>query len=146
MMVTDRAQERSEGLTALCRRFGVATLYSFGSRGREALDWKHGRVGEVSGVSDLDLGARPVSGQVWMLDDKVSMAIALEDLMGCGQVDLVVLPEADPFVAAEIIRGERLYARDEYDADEYDLYVLRRAGDLIPLERERLALIMESGT
>ena len=37
---------------------------------------------------------------------------------GCGRVDLVVLPEADPFVAVEIIRGERLYARDEYDADQ----------------------------
>jgi hypothetical protein len=35
-----------------------------------------------------------------------------------------------------------LYARDEDDADEYDLYVLRRAGDLAPLERERIALIL----
>ena len=42
----------------------------------------------------------------------------LEDLFGCGRVDLVVLPEADPFVAAEIIRGERLFSRDEYEADE----------------------------
>jgi hypothetical protein len=53
-----------------------------------------------------------------------------------------VLDEADPFLAAEIIRGERLYAQDTYIADEYDLYVLRRAGDLIPLERERIALIL----
>jgi len=29
-------------------------------------------------------------------------------------------------------------------SDEYDLYVLRRAGDLIPFENERLALILES--
>ena len=27
------------------------------------------------------------------MDDKVGMAIALEDLMGCGRVDLVALPE-----------------------------------------------------
>jgi hypothetical protein len=26
--------------------------------------------------------------------------------------------------------------------DEYDLYILRRAGDLAPLERERKALIL----
>ena len=45
-------------------------------------------------------------------------------------------------MAANIVRGERLYARDEHETDEYDLYVLRRAGDLIPLERERLALIL----
>ena len=46
------------------------------------------------------------------------------------------------FVAAEVIRGERLFARDEVEADEYDLYVLRRAGDQAPLERERMALVM----
>jgi hypothetical protein len=54
----------------------------------------------------------------------------------------VILPEADPFLAANVVRGERLYAENEYRADEYDLYVLRRAGDLAPLERERMALIL----
>jgi hypothetical protein len=55
-----------------------------------------------------------------------------------------VLPEADPFLAANVIRGERLFADDRYLADLYDLYVLRRAGDLVPLERERQALILGS--
>ena len=31
--------------------------------------------------------------------------------------------EADAFLAADVIRGERLFARDEEVADEYDLYV-----------------------
>lgn len=35
------------------------------------------------------------------------------------------------------------YARDEHAADEYDLYILRRAGDLAPLERERMALTLQ---
>ena len=74
--------------------------------------------------------------------EKVRLGIALEDLFGAGWVDVVCLPEADPFLAANVVRGERLYARDEYEADEYDLYVLRRAGDLAPLERERIALIL----
>jgi len=76
------------------------------------------------------------------VQQKVRLAIALEDLFDVGRVDLVCLPEADPFLAANVVRGERLYARDEYEADEYDLYVLRRAGDLAPLERERMALIL----
>jgi hypothetical protein len=48
----------------------------------------------------------------------------------------------NPFLAANIIRGERLFADDSYHADKYDLYILRRAGDLSPLERERMALIL----
>jgi hypothetical protein len=78
----------------------------------------------------------------WSVAEKVRLAVALEGLLRCQRVDLVVLDEADPFVAAEVIRGERLYAHDEYAADEYDLYVLRRAGDLAPLEWERMALVL----
>ena len=71
--------------------------------------------------------------------------MALEDLFDVGRVDLVVLPEADPFLAVNVIRGERLFADNAYLADEYDLYVLRRAADLLPLERERQRLILEGG-
>jgi uncharacterized protein len=70
------------------------------------------------------------------------LALALEDLFASIQVDLVILNEADPFLAAEVIRGERLFAQDKHEADEYDLYVLRRAGDLSPLERERIGLVL----
>ncbi len=121
---------------------GVSVLYVFGSRSLEIA----GRIAgnpEVnpSPGSDVDIGARPRPGVVWSVADKVRLAQALEDLFGCSRVDLVVLSEADPFLAVEIIRGERVYAEDAYAADEYDLYILRRAGDLEPLERERQALI-----
>ena len=132
-------------MAGLCNRHGVAIMYAFGSRAREVRDWlDDDGAAALSGASDIDIGVRPIPAVRWGVDDKVRLAIALEDLFGCGRVDLVVLPEADPFVAAEIIRGERLFSRDEYEADEYDLYVLRRAGDLIPLERERLDLIMRA--
>lgn len=80
------------------------------------------------------------------INEKVNLSLALEEFFGCNRVDLVILDEADPFLAAEVIRGERLFARDEYEADEYDLYILRRAGDLAPLERERMALILGEET
>ena len=92
--------------------------------------------------SDVDVGVWAVPGVNWSITQKVALAIALEDLFGCSRVDLVVLAEVDPFVAAEAVRGYRLYARDEHAANEYELYVLRRAGDLAPLERERMALVL----
>ena len=69
----------------------------------------------------------------------------LEDLLDVDRVDLVIISEVDPFVAANIVRGERIYCEDEYMADEYDLYILRRAGDFIHLERERMALVLREG-
>ena len=72
---------------------------------------------------------------------KSQLTIDLEELFELTKLDLVVINETDPFLAANIIRGERIFCRDKYLADQYELYVLRRAGDLIPLERERLEII-----
>lgn len=136
-------RSRFELLRKICRDFNVEILYVFGSRAKEVKMWLEGKVDRLEpGPSDVDIGAKPSPGTHLTVGDKVLLAIALEDLFDVGRVDLVLLPEAKPFLAANIIRGERLYAEDERAADEYDLYVLRRAGDLIPLERERIKLIL----
>ena len=93
-------------------------------------------------ASDLDIAVVAAPRSVLTVFDKVRIAQQLEDILDCARVDLVVLPEADPFLAANIVRGERLYTADPHAADEYELYILRRAGDLVPLERERQALIL----
>jgi predicted nucleotidyltransferase len=131
----------AQQLAKLCDQFSIDILYAFGSRGQDAARFMLENLPMPTSASDLDIGILPARS----LDvhQKVALAIALEDLFDVNRVDLVVLPEADPFLAANVIRGERLYERDSYQADEYDLYILRRAGDLIPLERERQALIAE---
>ncbi len=135
--------ERRAALEQACRAMGVSILYAFGSRADEVANWLAQRQQELPpGGSDVDIGARAAPGVFWSVTDKVRLAIALEDLFDCSRIDLVVLNEADPFVAAEVIRGERLFASDTHEADEYDLYVLRRAGDLTPLEHERMDLIL----
>ncbi len=135
---------RREALRQICMRHGVVGLYAFGSRQEEAWRWLEGTQAEMaSGPSDVDIGALAGRGVDWSVRDKVVLALELEDLFAVSRVDLVSLSEADPFLAAEVIRGARLYALDDYLAAEYELYVLRRAGDLAPLERERLRLLME---
>jgi hypothetical protein len=94
----------------------------------------------------VDIGVKTLSGRKFSVAEKVNLALALEDFFGCKRVDLVSLSEADPFVAAEVIRGERLFTHGKHQADEYELYVLRRAGDLAPLERERMVLILGEST
>jgi len=134
---------RREVLEQICHEFGVAILYAFGSQAEKVRDCVEEQTHDLRlGSSDADIGVKGVPGKEWSIKDKVRLSMALEDLFNCNRVDLVVLSEADPFLAAEIIRGERLFVRDSYEADEYDLYILRRAGDLAPLERERMALIL----
>jgi hypothetical protein len=132
-------------LAEIAETFGLDIIYAFGSRGEEAveaLEEKTPESGDGLSPSDLDIGVRPVPGHRLSVRDKARLACALENPFDVNRVDLVVLSEYDPFLAANIVRGERIFEQDSYRADEYDLYVLRRAGDLEPLERERIALIM----
>jgi hypothetical protein len=52
----------------------------------------------------------------------VRLANELEDLFEVSRVDLVMLPEADSFMALDIIRGEVLYCTDADEQAEYELY------------------------
>jgi predicted nucleotidyltransferase len=127
-------------LVHLCEQYALDSLYAFGSRGQSAARSIQTDTPMPVSESDLDIGVLPRN--MLSVSKKIELALALESLFGVSRVDLVILPEADPFLAANIIRGERLYARNAYQSDEYELYILRRAGDLSPLERERMTIVM----
>ena len=133
--------KRKETLISICQAYQIQILYAFGSRSKQMSRWINGELDELpANESDGDIGVKPANPLT--VQQKVLLTQAFEDLFTLSRIDLVVLSEADPFLAANVIRGERLFANDDYLADEYDLYILRRAGDLIPLERERQALIL----
>jgi hypothetical protein len=135
-------EERVGRISAFCERHGIESLHAFGSRAREIADWVEGKRPMLAlSSADVDIGTLPRDGRKLSIREKSTIATELEEILQASRLDLVVLPEADPFLAANVIRGERLYCRDTHAADECELYVLRRAGDLAPLERERLSLI-----
>ncbi len=124
----------------LAERYQLAAAYGFGSRALEVADRLAGRLPRVVAPgSDVDIAVRPAPGIRLTAKDRAALTIALEDLFAAPRVDLVILPEAEPFLALEVIRGELLWCADEDAEAEYELYVLRRAGDLAPFERERRA-------
>jgi len=137
--------ELAKRIQELARRYGLSAVYVFGSRAGEVRARIAGedRHAEES-TADVDIGVRGIDRRAVGIDEKVQLTGEFEELFGCSRVDLVVLDEADPFLACEIIQGERVYADDEVAADEYDLFVLRRAGDLSFFERERQKLVLNA--
>ncbi len=135
---TDTLGER---LAALARTYGLLAVYVFGSRATEIAERVGGgSVGEATAstiASDVDIGVQPAWERRLSAAERVELMLALENELRVPRVDLVVLPEANPFLAAEVVRGELLYARDEIEESELQLYYLRRAGDLAPFFREQ---------
>jgi len=127
-----------ERLRELARRHSIVALYAFGSRAIEVSSRVRGeQVLPQYPQSDVDIAVQPAPGHCLSARERVRLTIALEDLLEVSRVDLVVLPEADPFLAVEIIGGELLYCSDADAQAEDELYVLRRAGDLAPYAQAR---------
>jgi hypothetical protein len=139
-------------LTGLCEEHGLVAMYAFGSRadeiaerviGREAqaADAEAGQTGQPTHAapseSDVDIGVQPQRGRVLSAADRVRLMQQLETLLDAPRVDLVVLPEANAFLAADVVRGELLAATDLDAEADAQIYYLRRAADLAPFLREQ---------
>ena len=107
----------------------VRALYVFGSR----ID------GTARPDSDLDVGVLYASPQP--LEKTVGLEEALHRATG-QPVDVIDAARASAFLALAVVRGDRIFTRDEVETDLSDLYVLRRAGDLLPFERARCAMLL----
>lgn len=124
-------------LSELAKRYGLTARYAFGSRGAEAAARLQGRLpSALHPDSDLDIGVQPIKGRRLSAREKVEISLSLEDLFHLRRVDLVVLNEARPFLALDIVKGELIYCDDLDRQAEEKLHVLRRAGDLAYYERE----------
>ncbi len=96
-------------------------------------------------MSDVDFGVLPEKREIWYPEKRVKLSMILEDLFQITRADLVFLPEADPYLALDVVRGELLYTKDADQQARYELFVLRRAADLLPFKSERIRMILEEG-
>lgn len=130
-----------EEIKKIAHQYNLQIIYAFGSRAKEVLDVIEGRLDKISPKpSDLDIGVK--SQRPLGVEEKVEIAILFEDLFNVGRVDLIVLSEAPPFLALEIVTGEILYAEDPTYEAEYQLYTMRKAADLYPYEKMKQKIIM----
>jgi predicted nucleotidyltransferase len=131
-------QDVESRLIALARRFKLASVYVFGSRATEVVALMAGPETTLAkGTSDVDIGVQPRQGLRLDAKGRVELTLELESLFGAPRVDLVILPEANALLAAEVVRGELLYTEDADAESGSQIYYLRRAGDLAPFYRQQ---------
>lgn len=135
-----------ERLRRIADRYRLDAIYAFGSRADEARRAVSAGIGlSEETPSDLDLGVLPEPRVHLDAAQRADLVLALEGVFAPARVDLVILPEASAFLALDIVTGELLFARHGDREAEYQLFVLRRAGDLAPFERERRAIVLGGG-
>jgi len=122
-----------EPVVDLCEQHGVLAVYLFGSRAGDGLKRLAGQPVSREG-SDLDVGVilEPPGPTHRRL---ARLQVALEDLFAPLRVDLVPLDTVDALVQFAAIDGHRVAIADPARVDRYELDVMRRAAELLPLER-----------
>jgi hypothetical protein len=133
-------------LARLCRAHGAIALYAFGSRAAEiAGRVRGGEAPSDRGSADVDVGVLlPKEGTLGERE-RVRLAASIEDMLDVPRVDLVLLGEASSFLAADVVSGELLVDLSPNATAEFELYALRRAGDLLPFQRARVSAVLDGG-
>lgn len=121
-------------LDQICRDSGALALYLFGSRQDDGLRFLEGQPVAGEG-SDLDIGV-VFEDPGFDLRKLTRLQLDLEALFAPLRVDLVPLQRVDALFQARAIDGHRIVAPDSTAADFYELLVMRKAADLLPIQRQ----------
>jgi len=126
--------EPATRIREICTEYGLLSVYVFGSRRHDGERRINGE--SVNGVgSDLDVGFFGLQGPI-PASRLGALHVGLEEVFAPLRVDLVPLDQVDPLFQYAAIQGERIAAANTTVADEKELEVMRRAADLLPIQRE----------
>ncbi len=129
----DRGRQRK--LAALCEEHDLLSVYLFGSRAGDGLAMLRGEPVDGAG-SDLDVGVVYRGREEPDFRRLGRLQVAFEDLYAPLRVDLVPLQKVDAlFQFRAIDQGHRVAAPDSTRADFYELFVMRQASELLPIQR-----------
>ncbi len=131
-------------LENLCRCHGITSLYVFGSRAGEISARSRGEdAANAKPDSDGDFAAQFGDGRRARGLALGGVISDLEEIFDLPRADLLVLNDANPFMALEAVRGELIFCLDLDVQAEEELRILRIAGDLAPFQRQRFEQILE---
>lgn len=129
--------DREKQLQALLDEHDLLAVYLFGSRADDGLALLEGKRVVAEG-SDLDVGVVFRDGRdlTHSLSWYGPLLLALEDVFAPLVVDLVPLQGLDALFQYEAIEGHRIAVSDETESAYYELGVMRRAAELLPIQRQ----------
>jgi predicted nucleotidyltransferase len=115
-------------------RFGLLAVYLFGSGADDGQRQLAGQPVEPEG-SDLDVGI-VFREETVDFSSLSRIQLCFQDIFDPLAVDLVPLQKVDPLFQFRAIDGHRVTVSDSHRADIFELDVMRRAAELLPVQRQ----------
>jgi uncharacterized protein len=131
-------------IKAIARKYGITLVYLFGSEAEKGRIYFEGGRITPHPFSDLDVAVAFEKALPEPMETYGQLYREISEIFVPFNLDLLFLQEVNTLFQHEIIRGIRIYARDEFDADEFEEGIMKRSEDLVFKKRTLDRDIMEA--
>lgn len=131
-------------INEIAEKYEISMIYLFGSQAELGERYLHGEDIKPEPYSDLDIAVffekLPENSIKTYGELYRDFCILFEPF----EIDLVFMHEQDSLFQYEIIKGIRIYAKDEEFADEYEELIMKKASDLSFKQKEFIRDVLEA--
>jgi predicted nucleotidyltransferase len=131
-------------LRIIAEQFDCGLIYFFGSQAEEGRRYLAGEDVKPDLNSDLDVALALRNPPPLTISIYGEIYKEISEILEPFSIDLVFIHELDTLFQYEVIKGVRVYEKDERFADEFEEGVMKRAADLTFKKRMMDHEIMEA--
>ncbi len=128
----------------IAEKYGIILIYLFGSEAKKGRIYSEGGRIKPHPFSDLDVAVAFEKEPQEPMETYSCLYREFSELFSPFQVDLLFIQEVNPLFQLEIIKGIRIYAKEERIADEFEESIMKKSEDLLFKKRVLDREIMEA--
>lgn len=130
MVPREAMEEIKKELNKVAERFGCSLIYLFGSQAEIGRRYFEGEKVQPDPFADLDVVMAFTNPPENSFEVYGKLFREISEVFEPFRVDLVFMHEVHTLFQYEIIKGVRIFAQDEFIADEIEEDIMKRAEDL----------------
>jgi predicted nucleotidyltransferase len=131
-------------IRSIAEQFDCILVYLFGSQAERGRRYLEGEEGKPEAFSDLDVAVAFRNPPAETIRIYVEIYKEISEVLEPFNIDLIFVHEVNPLFQHEIIKGIRVYEKEEHLTDEFEEGVMKRAEDLVFKKRVLDREIMEA--
>lgn len=122
---------KTNEIKALAKKYGITLIYLFGSQAGKGVRYLQGECDSLDDLSDLDVAVAFEHVPVEAMKTYGVLFREISEIFSPFTIDLVFMHEVDTLFQYEIVKGVRVYEKDEDYADSYEEGIMKMAEDLL---------------
>lgn len=135
---------KESDIPSVAKRYGIVLIYLFGSQADNGKRYLEGEDVMPDAFSDLDVACAFENPPAETIGTYGILYKEISQIFEPFNIDLVFMHEVNTLLQHEIIKGVRIYTKDEFYADEFEESIMKRAEDLLFKKRILDNEIMEA--